>query len=94
MFQCDICVLEFLRKDDLLRHIHSVHGEKQFQYSLCSKKFSRHDDLKRHERTLYPKDGFLCNMCNTKVQDKVVFQGHIKAAHSLKCSKCQKIYSN
>ena len=71
-----------------------MHGKKQFQCSLCSKKFSRHDDLQRHERTLHRKDGFLCNICNTKLLDKVAFQGHIKAAHSLKCSKCQKTFCN
>ena len=54
MFQCDKCALEFLPKENLLRHIRSVHGEKQFEYSLCSKKFSRPDNLKKHDRTLHP----------------------------------------
>ncbi|KAJ3131752.1 hypothetical protein HK100_006038 [Physocladia obscura] len=49
---CTYCFSHFSRKNDLIRHLKSVHGSgpKADVCKTCGKGFSRPDSLKRHER--------------------------------------------
>ena len=38
-FKCELCELEFSRKDHLQRHVKTVHSSKQIKCELCDLEF-------------------------------------------------------
>ncbi|KAJ3242889.1 hypothetical protein HDU78_001089 [Chytriomyces hyalinus] len=51
--RCPQCLIPFTRKNDLLRHIKTVHQLASTQMNVCAvccKQFARMDSLRRHER--------------------------------------------
>ena len=52
--QCDGCEKTFKRRENLERHMKSVHAEKKlFSCGLCTKTFSRKDILVRHVKCVH-----------------------------------------
>ena len=45
---CSICTAKFDHKDNLRRHMRTIHEEKQYNCILCNKSYARKDKLKEH----------------------------------------------
>ena len=51
MTVCAFCGAIFARRQDLDRHVASIHGERKFECGQCGQRLSRKDALQRHQRT-------------------------------------------
>ena len=48
--ECQLCEKSFVYCHDLLRHQHTIHGEKSFECSLCPYKTAKKDKLVSHQK--------------------------------------------
>ena len=53
--KCELCELEFSRKDPLQRHMRTVHSSKQLKCELCDYVSQRKENLKRHHNSVHTK---------------------------------------
>lgn len=84
MFKCDRCDKEFVRKDNLSRHL-NVHNGTSFECVRCSVKFTRADALKRHLKNAHNMDNekffHKCNKCEIQFTRIDNLKRHEKHQH-------------
>ena len=98
-YNCDTCVKEFTREDNLTRHRKAVHDpeSKKICCPDCGKNFSRQDEFIRHKSVHEASSNeFACDNCNTMFTVKQNLERHRKSSTntdgSVKyhCSNCEK----
>ncbi len=102
-FNCNECFKIFLRKDNLDRHIKTIHIQNNnFKCDICFSTFLRKDGLDRHINTVHLKtvhiqnNQFSCNICSTTFSRKDGLDRHIKSVHEkeqIKCQYCDQLIS-
>lgn len=93
---CDFCGAKLKSNTELLDHISSVHGKKNFLCSYCQKSFLDKASKEEHER-LHTGDSLLkCSQCDKVFQAMSVFNQHMKThgkcdgLFNYKCDHCGK----
>jgi len=93
---CDFCGTKLKSNTELLDHISSVHGKKNFLCSYCRKSFLDKASKEEHER-LHTGDSLLnCSQSDKVFQAKSVFDQHMKThgkcdgLFNYKCDHCGK----
>ena len=93
---CDFCGARLKSNTELLDHISSVHGKKNFLCSYCQKSFLDKASKEGHER-LHTGDSLLkCSQCDKVFQAESVFDQHMKThgkcdgLFNYKCDHCGK----
>lgn len=98
MFQCDLCLRYFSRKDHATRHRLTHLDLKPFECHICQKSFNRNDRLLRHMRTHPDAKPFSCKVCYQTFAFRDELRNHMNASHprgSVKgqvCELCQKTF--
>ena len=98
-FQCDKCNSFFKSKQNLKRHIASVHEEKKsFKCDICDYSCSQKGDLNKHVASVHEgKKPFQCNICSVNFALNAKLKEHIASVHEGKkpfqCSICDSSFS-
>ena len=92
-FNCSICNVTFLYKEDLKKHACVLHDDKPFKCSECDLGFAKKVELKRHINSVHDgKKTFKCSICDCIFTKKVELNRHLKKTHEGKkpfnCSTC------
>ena len=93
-FKCDVCDSIFKTKQNLERHVASVHeGRKPFKCDFCNANFAHKHQLKRHVASVHEnKKPFKCDSCDASFARKDKLNGHIASVHEktkpFKCDFC------
>ena len=88
VFTCSVCQKHFTQRNNMLRHIRTVHQKatvpESLQCSLCHKVFDRLYNLKRHTNTVHTsKKPFSCPLCDASFSRSDYLTNHLKS-HTLK----------
>ena len=97
---CDTCKKQYTRKQDLQRHIASVHeGLKPFSCQSCDSKFPNNQNLKKHIATVHEGKkpfnwgSFKCQTCDSSFANNRNLKNHISVVHEgqkpFKCQSCK-----
>ena len=81
--KCDICDYSFSQKDNLQRHLASVHEKKKpFKCDNCDYSFSEKGSLKKHLESVHEKKKpFKCDTCDTIFTRQTSLKRHILKNH-------------
>ena len=78
---CNFCPQEYTTKQNLMRHIRSIHKLVKFQCNLCPQTFTQKTDLVRHIISVHDQVKFSCNLCPQKFTHQKSLVRHIKSVH-------------
>ena len=96
-FECKACNKNFSRKDNITRHIESVHLKlKNHLCSDCGKEFSEKAALVRHASMHHGNVRYPCHLCDKSYGLEKDLRSHIKVMHenlSYTCVICNKAFS-
>lgn len=98
LFQCDLCLRYFSRKDHATRHRLTHLDLKPFECHICQKSFNRNDRLLRHMRTHPNAKPFSCKLCYQAFAFRDELKNHTNLIHPRKkikgqvCELCQKTF--
>ena len=96
-FQCKACNKNFSRKDNITRHIESVHLKlRNHLCSDCGKEFSEKAALVRHVSMQHGNVRYPCHLCDKSYGLEKDLKSHIKVMHenlSYTCTICNKAFS-
>ncbi|XP_018398123.1 PREDICTED: zinc finger protein 813, partial [Cyphomyrmex costatus] len=102
-YQCELCEFKSVKKENLTRHVRSVHrnGERfksnknlytggvSHKCGTCNKEFKKKWELNRHVRTHTGEKPYQCEICKRKFGYKSTLKRHMNAKHdNIECSKC------
>ena len=90
-YKCQQCNYQATRKDDLNRHIQSVHkGIKQHSCQQCDYQVARADSLQIHIESIHEGIRYPCHQCEYTATQRSNLQKHIMSKHdSIKQFTCQ-----
>ena len=96
---CSVCGKSFKRKDNLTRHVASVHGDKCETCTICNKTFSTAASLTAHVKRVHEGSPKSCpyDTCNKKYKDKILLTEHLKKTHLVAkyvCQECDKSFAH
>ena len=78
-FTCDICGDAFSRKDNLIRHVNSVHHKTEtLTCKFCNKELTRTDHLYAHQKKSGPRQNY-CDFCDISIDESLT--EHIRTRH-------------
>ena len=77
-FTCDKCDKRFKQKENLRRHMQSVHEGVRHICKLCSQTYSRYSDLKKHVRVKHGGSEYKCDICHKSYIEKHKLINHMK----------------
>ena len=81
IFQCDLCNYVSARKDNLKKHVQSVHEKlKPYNCRQCGKAFSMKQHCKEHEESIHDGITHSCDFCEMTFTTKGHLRTHIKSA--------------
>ncbi|KAH3863492.1 hypothetical protein DPMN_026481 [Dreissena polymorpha] len=87
------CDKQFSRKEDLTRHMCSVHGEtKEHVCPTCYAEIATKTLLKRHRRREEEEARFKCDVCGAELKQSVDLQVHMHIHSDERVQKCDKTY--
>eukprot|EP00479_Gromia_sphaerica_P008965 TRINITY_DN3623_c0_g1_i1.p1 TRINITY_DN3623_c0_g1~~TRINITY_DN3623_c0_g1_i1.p1 ORF type:complete len:124 (-),score=12.21 TRINITY_DN3623_c0_g1_i1:67-438(-) len=75
---CPHCYRAFTRRGNLMRHLRSHFGIKQFRCNECIKRFSTKSNLQSHEKTHERQDEFHCEFCGRHFKRLAFFDRHVE----------------
>ena len=82
-FQCDLCNYVSARKDNLKKHVQSVHEKlKPYNCRQCGKAFSMKQHCKEHEESIHDGITHSCDFCEMICTTKGHLRTHIKKVHN------------
>ena len=93
-FKCNVCFANFTKKNNLTRHMTSVHaGKKPFRCDICDYSCSQKGDLNKHVASVHEeKKPFKCDICDYSCFQKGDMKRHIVSVHEgkkpFKCDIC------
>lgn len=79
LFPCDKCIVSFISRARLKKHMHRVHVLNQRE-SDCSDESEA--EAPEHE------EEFICDVCSRKYDSHLQLKEHIKRNHGFKCNYC------
>jgi len=97
-FNCEHCDKTFGRKNNLKRHINTIHLKQQnFKCEHCESAFGLKDNLNRHINTIHLKQqNFKCEHCESAFGQKCGLKTHINTVHlnqkNFSCEHCDKTF--
>ena len=92
--ECEICVLKFKSRKELLRHKDSLHSNVKLNCHHCEKICKDKRSLKSH-LTTHNAPTFVCDKCAKSFNTNHKFQSHIKNMHMEQvCDPCDLKFSN
>ena len=99
---CETCGKEFSCKQNLKKHILSIHEGKKWQCETCDKYFNCKGDLVRHIAVIHDRvKNQKCTLCEKAYAIEKDLKRHLKTAHSRikeinneNCDKCDKSFSS
>lgn len=94
-FKCEICTKEFVRKDDLRRHIRSHTGEQPYACSTCGRKFGDYAHLRDHERLHSASKEYVCKVCGMRFAQSSGLYSHSRTHEKRQygCRVCSKKFT-
>ena len=93
--QCDDCEKTFGSRNDLIRHVESVHYKERFECPSCDMTFSRRDYYEVHKVNKHNEAPKSCDTCGMKYKTYSNLLRHIEKRNCAKreCETCQKTFS-
>ena len=95
LLTCSECNYVSDRKNNLVRHIASMHTAKnERSFYCCDQFFATKCEQQRHKK-LHHKNGFQCRLCGNKFARKPLLDRHLKGHHGeldvmkLQCQHCE-----
>ena len=88
--ECTQCEFKATLKQNLQRHIRSVHEGQKFSCIFCEYKATYKGNLHRHIKSVHEGQKFQCPQCEYKATQKVNLQTHIKSVHEGQQFQCPK----
>ena len=95
LFKCEVCDYRSSRKNDLKRHISSVHGlaNKLYRCNICEYSCSEKKNMNRHVASVHEgKKPFKCKVCNFSCSEKGNLNKHVASVHvgnkAFTCKTC------
>ena len=88
---CEKCEFETTCKEDVQRHMQSIHEKQRYTCDKCDFQATNHDDLQKHMQSIHQKGSYNCNQCDYTAVQKVDLKTHIQCTHenvSYNCNKC------
>ncbi|XP_058835202.1 zinc finger protein 808-like [Topomyia yanbarensis] len=97
-FPCDICGLEFKRKDILISH-KRVHSDVyDFKCDVCAKEFKKVCALTRHKKTVHERVRIPCEHCDETFARRGKLRDHIEYVHGIQsrfnCDVCLQLFND
>ena len=93
-YKCESCGKSFGQKDNLERHVMTVHEKiKAYQCEYCDKNFGEKQNLKSHLKSVHENENrkdFSCNVCDEKFLYNSNLKRHILQFHMKIKSKAPK----
>ncbi|XP_020915114.2 zinc finger imprinted 3, partial [Exaiptasia diaphana] len=83
---CDICKKTFSGKNNLDKHMKTVHSGKTYNCERCGETFNRSDNLKRHQKKHSQEKQHECQHCTRKFYRKDKLEEHENICRK-KCSE-------
>ncbi|XP_058461901.1 zinc finger protein 431-like [Malaya genurostris] len=98
LFPCDVCGLEFKRKDILNSH-QKIHSDaKDYQCDVCDKQFKKVCSLNRHRKTVHEKVRVACEHCDEMFPRRTKLRDHIEYVHGIRsrfnCDICLQLFDS
>ena len=93
-FHCETCGKKFARKNDLKRHILSIHSEHTYTCSHCDSKFGRKDAMICHNKTAHTANDYSCEDCDVSFSRREDLGRHVITVHNEKtysCAYCENV---
>ena len=89
-FKCTIenCESSFARKENLVRHLQSHTGKKDFKCHECGHAFGTNYHLRRHFLTHQTNKSFICNLCSEIFTKKTLLRDHKLKIHQIAEFQC------
>ena len=82
-FPCPQCPAEFTEKQNLIRHVGSVHGDKKIKCGLCEKTFGLEQHLGRHMQAVHLENKYKCDLCDFSCSRKDNLTRHRIVKHAI-----------